>query len=544
MAIEHGRMRTNAERAQADASKNSSHPQAGAEVPIQSLPRVVIWLLVPLLYYAGAKLGVYVAAMPEGISILWPPNSVLLAAMLLGPRKDMPVIALLGIGTEVVADVPTFTMIEALIFGAANALEASVACLLLSLWRFDPRLGTLADLRKFLLAGPLVAAALAAAIGAAVYAHYRGGQTTYIEFFTVWWLGDAMGLLIFAPLLLSLGVGHTAGQAALATLPARRLDLVIVLIGAALAIALVLPPDAKPSGWRVAPVLLLPCLVYLAARFNLRVVSLAIAAIGLAIAYATAHGLEPFGPMKPREASMRAQEFILSMSLLCLGLSALLGQLRSRQEDLRAANERLDQLNRSLEARVAERTAQLDDSNRQLQHLAMTDPLTGLANRRAFYAITSGAVDNALRHQRPLAAMMIDIDHFKQVNDQHGHAVGDSVLKHVAATLNSMLRSADVLARYGGEEFVLLAPETDLDSALTLARRMQAQLRAQPAPTDVGPIAVTACFGVTVLGGRGDDLGRLLLRADAALYACKAAGRDQVIALPPPESAPGTSAPA
>ena len=502
-------------------------------MPFKSLPRVVLWLLVPLCYYAGAKLGVSVAVMPEGVAVLWPPNSVLLTAMLLGRHRHIPAIAALGIAAEVAADVPTFSVPEAVIFGVANALEATVACLLLKAWRFDPRLATLADLRKFLFAGPLIAATLAAAIGAAVYSQYRGGHTTYLEFFRVWLMGDAMGLLIFTPLLLSLTTGRATPREQ-ATTRLNLADDVVVLVGAALTFMLVLERGATLFGMHVAPVLVIPCVVYLAARFDLRVVSASVAVVGVAIAYATAHGQRPFGDLPPHEASMRAQEFILTMSLLGLGLAALLGQLRAKRNELREANERLDQVNRSLESRVAERTAQLDESNRQLQRLAMTDSLTGLANRRAFFAAAHGAVEIALRHERPLAAVMIDIDHFKSINDVHGHAAGDCVLQHVAATLNDLVRGTDTLARYGGEEFILLAPETGLDSALTLARRMGDALRDRPVSVEAGPITVTASFGVTALGGRGDDLDHLIRRADAALYECKSAGRDRAIALPPP----------
>jgi diguanylate cyclase (GGDEF)-like protein len=504
-----------------------------AKLQFESLPRVWLWLLVPPCYYAGAKLGVSVAVMPEGIAVLWPPNSVLLTAMLLGRGRDIPLIAVLGIAAEVAADVPTFSVTEALIFGVANALESSLACLLLKAWRFDPRLATLADLRKFLLAGPLLAATLAAAAGAAAYSHYRGGQTSYLEFLRVWLMGDAMGLLIFTPLLLSVTIGRVAPVSRPAAKRFHAVDAAVVLVGAALTFMLISTPSGTMFGMHIAPVLVIPCIVYLATRFDLRVVSTSVAVVGVAIAYATAHGQHPFGDLPPREASMRAQEFILTMSLLGLGLAALLGQLRARQEELREANNRLDQANRNLESRVAERTAQLDDSNRQLHRLAMTDPLTGLANRRAFWAAAKGAVEIALRHGRPLAAVMIDIDHFKSINDQYGHAAGDNVLRHVAATLNDLVRGTDTLARYGGEEFILLAPETGLDRALTLARRMCEALRDRPLGVEGSTIAVTASFGVTALGGQGDDLDQLIRRADAALYECKCAGRDRAIALAP-----------
>ena len=521
---------------------------AEVATPVRALPRFVVWLLVPLCYYAGAKLGVAAAVMPEGVSVLWPPNSVLLTAMLLGRGRDMPVIAALGILAEVLADVPTFTMPEALVFGITNALEAALACLLLKRWQFDPRLGTLADLRKFLLAGPMVAAPLAGALGAAVYSNYRGGQTTYLEFWRVWSLGDAMGLLMFTPLLLSVAIGRSARERRITRRRLHAMDVVVILTGAALTAFLASSPGGTVFGMHVAPVLVLPCVVYIAARFELRIASAAVAVVGVAIAYATAHGRHPFGVLPQQEAAMRAQEFVLTMTLLALGLAALLGQLRDKRNELRETNDRLDQLNRELESRVAERTAQLDDSNRRLQRLAMTDSLTGLSNRRAFFTAAHGAVENARRHQRSLAAVMIDIDHFKLINDVHGHAIGDRVLQHVAATLSGMVRSADVLARYGGEEFILLAPETELDTALALARRIGKELRDRPLSVEGATIMVTASFGVTKLGGRGDDLDRLIRRADSALYACKSAGRDQAIAVeppgpvsiePPPDGAPG-----
>ncbi|HVO05299.1 MAG TPA: diguanylate cyclase [Burkholderiaceae bacterium] len=510
-----------------------------AEPPRRPLPRPLVWLLVPLAYYAGAKLGVSVAVMPEGIAVLWPPNSVLLTAMLLGRPREVALFALLGIVAEVAADVPTFSVREALVFGVANAIEATLAWALLRAWRFNPRLATLLDVRKFVVAGPLLAAAVAATLGAAVYAHYHGSQTDYLEFLRVWWLGDAMGLLIFTPLLLSLALPAT-GRAA----PKRSLgvDLLVLAVALTLLALIVTPGGGGWMGVQVAPVLLLPCVLFVAARFDLRTTTATVGVIGLAVAYATAHGGAPFGTLPPSEASMRAQEFILSMSLLALGLAALLAQLRAQQRDIGEANARLDQLNRTLEARVAERTAQLDGLNRDLERLAMSDPLTGLLNRRAFFAIARGAVDTARRHQRPLAVLMIDVDRFKAINDRHGHAAGDQTLQHVAAMLTDQVRVGDTLARYGGEEFVLLASDIDFERALQMAQRMGDALRAAPLQLPGGAITVTASFGVTVLGSGDDDLDQLVRRADQALYAAKAAGRATAVGERPPQADASPSA--
>ena len=509
---------------------------------MRPLPRAHLWWLVPLAYFVGARLGVSLAVMPEGIAILWPPNSVLLVAMLLSRRRDVLPIALLGIAAEVAADLPAFSLAEALVFGVANALEATLAWARLRRWGFDVHMRSLADLRKFLLAAPLAGALPAAALGAAAYTQFRGGHTGYLDFVRVWWLGDALGLLIFTPLLLSVAVGPAAPIAD-ARAPQRfgRVDAAVVVVGAALTAVLATSRSGALLGGHVAPVLVLPCIVYLAARFDLRAASAAVAAVALALAWATTQDRHPFGELQAVEATMRAQEFIATMSLLALGLAALLGRLRAERQALHTANRRLDQLNLELEARVAERTARLDEVNARLEQLAMTDPLTGLFNRRAFDAVAHAAVENARRHRRPLALVMIDIDHFKAVNDRHGHAGGDEVLRQVAAALQGLLRGADCLARLGGEEFVVLAPETDLDSAMALAQRMRDALRGLAVPLHGATQPVTASFGVTVLGTHGDDLGAMLRRADQALYASKRGGRDRVAAVAP-VGGPGAAA--
>jgi diguanylate cyclase (GGDEF)-like protein/PAS domain S-box-containing protein len=161
-----------------------------------------------------------------------------------------------------------------------------------------------------------------------------------------------------------------------------------------------------------------------------------------------------------------------------------------------------------------------------LERLAATDDLTGLLNHRAFRARLDDEVARARRHDRPLSLIAIDLDHFKSVNDEHGHPVGDRVLTAVARRLGESVREGEVLARVGGEEFAWLLPETDVGGARAAAERVRASVARAPLP-EVGRLTISA--GVCELEGIG-TAAELIRRADAALYAAKEGGRDRVSA--------------
>jgi diguanylate cyclase (GGDEF)-like protein len=164
----------------------------------------------------------------------------------------------------------------------------------------------------------------------------------------------------------------------------------------------------------------------------------------------------------------------------------------------------------------------------EASRLAVTDPLTGLANRRSLTENLTREVERAARFGHPLSVLVLDLDHFKTVNDSRGHAAGDAVLRELAGRLHGLVREVDTVARYGGEEFVLVLPETDAAGAQEVARRVVHTVRT--APFDVGvapPVPVTVSAGVATYPLRGDRAGDLLRSADQALYRAKAAGRDQ-----------------
>lgn len=171
----------------------------------------------------------------------------------------------------------------------------------------------------------------------------------------------------------------------------------------------------------------------------------------------------------------------------------------------------------------------LRDREQQLEVLSKTDDLTGVTNRRHFMALITAEFARAERYSTPLAVVMIDLDHFKDVNDEHGHLAGDMVLRGVAEVMRQTVRESDVVARYGGEEFVLLLPSTDLTGATDLAERCRALIADRTFTHRGGALEVTASMGVasypSVEVRSVDDL---LSAADDAMYSAKRDGRDRV----------------
>jgi len=173
-----------------------------------------------------------------------------------------------------------------------------------------------------------------------------------------------------------------------------------------------------------------------------------------------------------------------------------------------------------------------------LRRMGHTDALTGVANRRLFDRRLTEEVVATARHHATLGCLLLDLDHFKSINDRHGHPIGDAVLREVGARLPAALGEDALLARYGGEEFAVLVPNTSRASLLRLAESLRAAVCAQPVQVQTGPLAVTTSVGMALLGSheaRGlavaelGELGnRLLARADAALYAAKRNGRNRV----------------
>jgi len=218
----------------------------------------------------------------------------------------------------------------------------------------------------------------------------------------------------------------------------------------------------------------------------------------------------------------------------------LANENRQLVNDLSAKNQALLEMNRELEAKVSERTHELAEANARLAQLAVTDGLTGLYNHRHFHERLSLEAERSLRNGLPLSLLMIDVDHFKHYNDEHGHPAGDEVLRQVARIMTDGRRANDFCARYGGEEFAIVLVDTPKLVAAKLAERLRERVAAHPfehAEKQPGG-CLSISIGVATFPDDASDAEGLVRASDAALYAAKHGGRNCVVLAAPTKRSP------
>ena len=202
------------------------------------------------------------------------------------------------------------------------------------------------------------------------------------------------------------------------------------------------------------------------------------------------------------------------------------------REKNRRFEKELEKAQDELERKVKERTFELMEANRKLNELSITDGLTGLYNHRYFLRKLETEFGKALRYGRSLALLLLDIDHFKEVNDRYGHRCGDLVLKNVAGLLKDHLRNSDAAARCGGDELAIILPETNKSKASEVAEKLRRQLEKSPISWNGELFSITCSIGVAAIPDIViDDWNALLESADKSLYLAKRKGRNIVFSI-------------
>lgn len=220
----------------------------------------------------------------------------------------------------------------------------------------------------------------------------------------------------------------------------------------------------------------------------------------------------------------RAAMLAVVLAALLLISSMFVIQVRNRNRERKESAHALEEALHALESKHAA----LQAVSEELRHASITDPLTGAYNRRFFMETAVKMVSAANRHKRPLAVIVVDVDHFKQINDKHGHPFGDTVLRTLAEIYMNELREDDIFARFGGEEFVVVLPNVDERGAHQVAERLREKVMNHPIPTEGGSVTITVSSGVSRHRLNEKTIDDTIKRADEALYKAKHMGRNCV----------------
>ncbi|MGE4218752.1 MAG: diguanylate cyclase [Alphaproteobacteria bacterium] len=469
--------------------------------------------LVTLLYLGlGYAVATFFAAYGLFPAPIWLPSSVaLVAAIVWGPR----IWPALFIGSFIVNyalfDPPWHV---AALISITNTLGPAVGAALTR--RFRPQQGQFtrfSGVLGFILFAVLLHALIAAAGGTTAIALGQSLEPEIVySIWTRWWLADSGGTLYFAPaLLLWLGAEQMPSPR---KKTAGRTDAAVWLGTAATAILLF----ATPLDGYVRhefPFLLAVPLSWVALRMTLRSAYTLFALVAVIASAGTVAGLGPFQEPAVSNPLVVLGAMVLLFSMNVLTIAALACE---RYE----AESALEEANLTLENKVTERTE-------ELRRQAETDALTGVSNRRAFIERGQSEVTRAKRYSRGLAIIIVDLDHFKRINDNFGHATGDEALKAAARACAAQLRKQDMFGRIGGEEFAAILPETGLSEARLVAEKLRSLMRQLAVPDGGGStLLLSASFGVAALDTSDQNLDQLMARADRALYRAKAEGRDRV----------------
>lgn len=442
--------------------------------------RVVMLAGLTAVYFVAGKLGLRLAFVHASVTAVWAPTGIALAAVLLLGARIWP--ALMA-GAFLVNVTTAGTVGTSIGIALGNTFEGLLGASLIARYAAGPHAFERAR-TVFLYAGlATLSTTVSATFGVTSLA--LGGVapwTSYGAIWLTWWLGDAGGALVVAPVLLLWTANarvHWVGGLRQA-LEATALVAALVVTG------LLVFGGLFPSTVKTYPleILCIPVFLWAAFRFGQRESATALLLLAAIATWGTLQGFGPFARGRPNESLLLLQTFLGVVSLTTLVLAAVVDERRRVEAGLR--------------------------------DLAVTDPLTGLANYRRLMTIIESEIERSGRTARPFAVLLLDLDDLKVVNDRHGHLVGSRALCRLADVLRLSCRAIDTAARFGGDEFALVLPETDEAAAGQVAARIRERLK-----QDGERPRISASMGVAVFPRDGETVEAILSVADQALYEMK-----------------------
>lgn len=445
----------------------------------RSLRELCVFVFLAGVYFLAGKLGLGFASIHASASPVWPPAGIALAAFLICGFRVWPAIF---VGALLVNLTTAGTAVTALGIAVGNTLEGLLGAYLIR--RFAKGLEAFdraQDVLKFALIAGIVSTTVSPTLG--IIGLSLEGFARWADFGAIWltwWLGDAVGNLVVAPLLI-LWVTQRRVKWSLA----QRLEVYILVL------SLLLVGGSLFGGiFRVQiknyplEFVCIPFLIWAAIRFTQREAATAVAVLSSIAIWGTLHGFGSFVRGKANTSLLLLQTFIGVVAVTTMALSAEVSERRRVEEHVR--------------------------------YLAVSDPLTGLANYRTLMEKLDAEARRFERTGRPFAVLLLDLDRLKSINDSFGHQAGNRALCRLADVLRAYCRATDTAARYGGDEFALVLPETEAAGAERLRSRISEYLT-----NECGEPLLSVSIGSAVFPNDGRTIGELLAAVDKALYSAK-----------------------
>jgi diguanylate cyclase (GGDEF)-like protein len=429
-----------------------------------------------VVYFVAGKLGLQLAYVHASATAVWPCTGIAIAALLVFGYRVWPGIL---IGAFLVNVTTAGSVATSIAIAAGNTLEGLAGCYLVNRFARGKEAFVCAqDIFKFALLAGMVATTVSATIGVATLA--AGGFADWTGFGSIWctwWLGDAIGAVLVTPLLLlwweNPRLNWTRDQIT---------ELAFLFMGL-FATAWVVFGEPFHSALKNYPLeyLCIPFLVWAAYRFGRRKAATALCALAVIATWGTLHGFGPFARESRNTSLLLLQAFMGITAITTLALAAEVSEHRRAEERVR--------------------------------NLAVSDPLTGLANYRQLVEALETEIKRFGRSERQFVLLLLDLDGLKKINDAHGHIVGSRALCRLADMLRLYSREMDTAARYGGDEFVLILPETDAEAARLVAQRISKRLA-----EDGEEPKISVSIGMAIYPDDGETSNEILGAADRDLY--------------------------